>query len=165
MKHIHESIIGRKGSGYQKYELTDEPVKIGGKILYHIKALNDIPSKGVKKGDLGGWVESYDNLDQTGNCWVGGAAIVFGNAKVCGDAEVYDEAWIFGSAKVYGNAIVHDSARIYGDAQIYDDAEVYGSALVYDNAHVHGKSKVCGYAEVYGTAKVDYNMNRGSVKK
>ena len=39
----------------KKYELTDEAIKIEGRILYRIKALVDFA--GVKAGDLGGFVE------------------------------------------------------------------------------------------------------------
>ena len=40
-----------------KYELTDETKDINGITLHRIRALRDIPSVGVKSGDLGGWIE------------------------------------------------------------------------------------------------------------
>ena len=49
-----------------KYELTDETIKIAGLILHRIKALNDFSD--VHKGDLGGYIESEDNLSSKGNC-------------------------------------------------------------------------------------------------
>ena len=47
-------------------------------------------------GQLGGFVESEKNLDQSlsGNAWVSGDAQVYGNAWVYGDAEVYGNAWV-----------------------------------------------------------------------
>ena len=80
----------------KKYELTQESISVSGKKLYRIKALVDF--KNIKAGDLGGYIEMENNLDQYGNAWVYGAAKVYGDAKVYGNAEVY------GNAKVYGNA-------------------------------------------------------------
>ena len=44
----------------KKYELTEVTVTYGKAILHRIKALKDFGN--VKKGDLGGWIESEDNL-------------------------------------------------------------------------------------------------------
>ena len=104
----------------KKYELTDETIEVYGTALHRIKALKDFGN--VKKGELGGYVESERNLSQEGNCWV------CGNAKVCGDAEVCGNAWVFGNAEVYGNA------KVYGNAWVYGNAEVCGNARVYGNA-------------------------------
>ena len=49
----------------KKYELTEEVNKQG---LHRIRALKDIPLYGVKKGDLGGFVERENNLSQEGDC-------------------------------------------------------------------------------------------------
>ena len=67
-----------------KYELTDEAKNINGVTLHRIRALRDIPSAGVKSGDLGGWIEKESNLTQYDDAWVSG------NAEVSGDAEVMD---------------------------------------------------------------------------
>lgn len=74
----------------KKYELTDDTITVGGRILHRIKALKSFSD--VEEGDLGGYVEKEDNLDQSKNAWVSE------NAQVCGDALVY------GDARVYGNA-------------------------------------------------------------
>lgn len=147
MKHINESIIGRRGTSYQKYELTNEIFNWDGHTLYHIKALKNIPSKNIKKGEFGGWIESYDNLDQKGDCWVDENAWVISNAKVCGNA------WAF------GNALIRDNAKLYGNACVYGHADVHGNAEVYGNADVHGNAEICG------TAKVDYGANSGKITK
>ena len=111
----------------KKFELTSEFVTFLGKKLFRIKAL--ISFGNVEEGELGGFVEKEENLDQSGNAWVYGNAKVFGNAKVYGDAEV------FGNAKVYG------------DAEVFGDAKVYGNAWVYGNARVSGDDD---YATVHG---------------
>ncbi len=74
----------------KKYELTDETIEVYGTALHRIKALKDFGN--VKKGELGGYVESERNLSQEGNCWVYGNAWVCGNAEVCGNARVCGNA-------------------------------------------------------------------------
>ena len=66
----------------KKYELSGNTQIHNGITLYQIQALVDIPSIGVKAGDLGGWLESEANLSQMGDAWVSGNAWVFGNAIV-----------------------------------------------------------------------------------
>ena len=87
-----------------KYELTDETINLCDITLHRIRALRDIPSVGVKSGDLGGWIEKESNLCQNDNAWVCGNAKVYGNARVCGNAEVYGNARVYDNAEVYGNA-------------------------------------------------------------
>ena len=110
----------------KKYELTDETIDVSGTTLHRIKALKDFGN--VKKGELGGYVESERNLSQEGNCWVCGNAKVCGDAEVCGNAKVYGNAWVFGNAEVYGNAKVYGNAWVYGNAEVCGNARVYGDA-------------------------------------
>ena len=123
--------------GTKKYRLTGNHINIGNRILYQIEALKDFGD--VKAGDLGGYIESKENLSQYDNAWV------YGDAQVLGNAQVFD------NARVYGNACVFDNARVYGNACVFDNAEVYGNALVYDNAQVYGDAKVYGDAEIKST--------------
>ena len=63
----------------KKYELTDETIAFYGKTLHRIRACRDfvtIAGKQVKVGDLGGFVETEENLSHDGLCWV------YGNAEV-----------------------------------------------------------------------------------
>ena len=79
----------------EKYELTEEFKEIETlregwlqKIkVYRIRALRAFAD--VKIGDLGGFVETKQNLSNMGNAWV------YDNAEVCGDAKVCDNANIF----------------------------------------------------------------------
>ena len=120
--------------GTKKYRLTGNHIKRGEKILYQIEALKDFGD--VKAGDLGGYIESEENLSLYDNAWV------YGDAQVLGNAQVFD------NARVYGNACVFDNARVYGNACVFDNAEVYGNALVYDNAQVFGNARVFGDAQI-----------------
>ena len=46
----------------KKYELTSETKVINGVELHRIKALESFGN--IKKGELGGWIESEKNLSQ-----------------------------------------------------------------------------------------------------
>ena len=132
-----------------KYELTNE-THPDHPTLYRIRALRDIPERGVKSGDLGGWVESEGNLSHECAAWVSGDARVFGTAQVSGNARVYGDASVYGHARVADNASVYGNARVYGGARVYGDASVYGNdAQVYGGAWVHGDARVFGDAQVY----------------
>ena len=130
-----------------KYKiLKDMTIEYEGRPLYRIRALKDFSN--VKKGDLGGYVESYNNLSQEGNCWI------FNNAKVYDYAKVFDNADVFGDSKVYGDAKVYGESHIYNNAQVYGNARVYGESYIYNNAQVYGNARVFGNAQVFGNAKI-----------
>ena len=134
-----------------KYELIPSD-KEG---LFRIKALKDFGN--VKKGDIGGYVESEKNLSQYDDCWI------YDNAKVCDNAVVIGKAIVCGNARVYDNAqvcdnaIVRDDARVFANAQIYDNAVVVGNARVYGNAQVCGNAQIWGYVVIQGNAVVRGN--------
>ena len=135
-----------------KYELTDETIEVKGRTLYRIRALRYFSD--VKKGDLGGFIESEDNLSHEGNCWVFDNVQIFENARVYGDARIFENAQVYGDAQVCGNARVYDDAYIYGNARIFENARVSQSAWVYNGARVYGTAHVSGTAEVFGNAQV-----------
>ena len=132
----------------RKYELTDETKIYSGITLHRIKSLVDFGC--INAGEIGGWIETEDNLSQYGNAWVGGNAIVRDSAHVGGNAIVRD------SAHVGGNAIVRDSALVG------DDAHVGGNAIVRDSVHVGGNAHVLGNALVYGKKCVFWISGIGS---
>ena len=72
----------------KKFELTTECITFLGRKLFRIKAL--VAFGNVEAGELGGYIEKEENLDQDGNAWV------YGDAKVCGNAD-YATAKGFGS--------------------------------------------------------------------
>ena len=51
-----------------KYELIENDKTVNHVLPYQLKALRDFAD--VKAGDLGGYVNSPDNLSHRGNCWV-----------------------------------------------------------------------------------------------
>ena len=166
----------------KKYEiLKDTKEFYFDREIYKIRALKDFAD--VKKGDIGGFVESEKNLSQEGDCWIYDNAkifddaMVFGNAKVSGNAIVSDHSEVCVNAKVYGNAIicgnakvcgsaiirnhaiVRDYATVSGNAVICDHAIVYGTTFIYDNAKVCNHAKVDGNARINNCAKIK-NQNQ-----
>ena len=85
----------------KKYELTGEFIEHwSGKKLYRIKAL--VTFGAVVAGQLGGFVESEKNLDQSlsGDAWVYGDAEVYGNARVRSYAVISEREMIFWATNV-----------------------------------------------------------------
>ena len=168
----------------KKYEiLKDTKIRFLGSEIYKIRALKDFGN--VKKGDIGGFVESEENLSQDDDCWIYDNAAVYdsafisGNAKVCGNAKISSNAIVknyavvcdnakvsgnaivknyavvFGNAKVFDNAFICDHAVVYGSTFIYGNAEVSGNVEVSDNAIVRDFAKVYGNATVFGNATIN----------
>ena len=126
------------------FKLTDDKIQHNGRTLYRIRALKDIPIQHVKKGDLGGYVESLKNLDN--NAWVSDNAWVFGDAKVFGNAEVYGIAVVYSGAWVSDNARVSGNAEVYGNARVFGNAEVFGKAKVKNNDNVYNKRGIASFS-------------------
>ena len=138
-----------------KYELTDETIEYLGHILHRIKALKDFGD--IKKGDLGGYIESERNLSYEGDCWVGGNAKVFDNAWIYNNAMVFHNAQVFGFACVYDYAMIKDNAEIWGHACIINDASVVDNAKIYNYAIIKECSVVGDYAKISNDAIIKSN--------
>ena len=139
----------------KKYEITNQTlVTPSGITLYRIRATRDIPSFSIKKGNLGGFVESEENLSHDGNAWIFHKARVYGDAVVCGNARV------LGSAEVFGGAVVGDDACIHNRAQVCGNAKVTGKAFIYGSAWVGDAVQVCN-AEVFRKTKMREHPNMG----
>lgn len=120
-----------------KYILSNKTKYVNGVLLLRIRAFRDIPSIGVKFGDLGGFVETTNNLSQFGTCWIHNDACVYGNAIVKDNSQVKDYSKVFGNVEISDNAILKDSCVVYSN------------------------SKVSGNAIVGTNARVKYNVNSG----
>lgn len=140
----------------KKFELLlNSKIEYKGKTLYRIKALRDFGY--VFEGEVGGYVQSEDNLSHNGDCWV------FDNAKVFNSARIHDDARIFENAKVYDEAEVFGSAKIYGNAKIYDEAGIFDNATVFENARVCNNARIKYNARVYGNAKIERDTIIGQI--
>lgn len=120
---------------YQIIRDDEHKIEYEGKTLYRIQALRDVSTR-VKAGDMGGYIENYDNLSQVNECWVGGNAKVMGNARVVGDAIVNNEAI------VKDNAVVKDNALIMDHSEISDDSVIGTDVIVCGISHIRGKSVI-----------------------
>lgn len=149
----------------KKYEiLKDQTITMNGSTIYRIKALKNFGD--VKAGDMGGFVESEDNLSQEGNCWIYGDAMVYHKAKVKENAIVRDYTHVYNESQVLHNAIVEGHARVFGNGtvfgnaivkdngSVFDHGSVHGFAIVQDNATVSENARVCSKAIVKDYAKV-----------
>ncbi len=169
---LREEVVQRKHAdrSERKYELTDEtlvhksPLFAEGVLLRRIRSLRDFND--VKRGDLGGFIESENNLSQTGTSWVYDRAKVYKEAFVQKDAQIRNRAEISDSAFVGGTALIDGSALITGNARVVDEAKVRehatvsgfaavsGKAEVRDAAVVDGSASISGFAQVRGRARV-----------
>lgn len=166
-------IIFKQFEPREKYELVKEdrieyPVSfdIPSVTLYRIRALRDFscPVKirtgygqfkeiKVKKGDLGGYVESERNLSHDAGCWI------FDDAKVFHKARVQDNAHISNQAVVKKGAIIKD------DSSVHDHSTVEGSAVLSGHSRAAGGSVISGDVKLNGNVYVsDYcQVTNGSV--
>lgn len=165
----------------KKYILTEETIEIYGHTLHRIKATRAFIN--VKIGDLGGWIESEDNLSHDGDCWVYENAKIFEGAIVHENATVSEDAMVYGAATIFGNALIIEHAIVYGnaevlenamlrecaevtgnavvcgDAVISENATIFGNAMVRENACVFGSASIYGWANISGNATIDGNAH------
>ena len=145
----------------KKYELIPSD-KEG---LFRIKALKCFGC--VMIGEIGGYVESENNLSQYGDCWIYCDAVVRDNARVEDNARVWGKAVIQDNAKVYGkaevwyDAVIRDNARVFDNAQVYgqDNVIIRGDARIIDNAIVRDNVVVSGEAFLRGNAIISSNKD------
>lgn len=107
-----------------KYKiLYHTAIEFNGHTIYRIEANRNFAD--VKAGDLGGYIESTENLSDEGDCWIYNDAIVCDsakvkdNAKVCGNSVITKKATISGEAVVCGNSYIA-RATVTGSAKIKD---------------------------------------------
>ena len=124
----------------KKYELSDITMEFGIKTLYKIRALKNFSD--VKKGDLGGWVSSENNLSQEGNCWI------YDEAKCMDNARMYDNSCMYDYSEMY------DSSRMYGYSKMYDSSEMHDSSTMYGNSIMYGNSMMCGYSKMFDNTEM-----------
>lgn len=134
----------------KKYELVPETVtKLYSKPMYRIRALKDFSD--VKKGQYGGYVESEENLSQTGNCWI------------------YDDSIVGSGSRVIDNAVIKDSSRVICGSEVSDDAVVEGGSLIDESSVVSDQSRVnnslvtnASYVIYKSIVKEDSTIEQGS---
>jgi len=105
----------------RKYKMLRQPLKktFNAQIyeVYQIEALVDIPEIGVKKGQLGGWIDEYGALSHEGNCWIARGSIVANNSRV------------EGNALIRGNSLVFDHSLVRDESSV-ENSEIIRSRIV-----------------------------------
>ena len=182
------------GINVKKYSFTGETLNWNGVILHRIKANIGIFFYNIRAGDLGGWIESEENLSQYGDAWVGGEAKVYNSAHICGSVFVGEKAQVFGEANISGIVYIMGSAQISGKSEIWggnhsrrNPVEIYGSAQIRDSsisesasisgtsiildsvvsnhARISGNARISDHAEVFGISEVcDNSQVTGGAK-
>ena len=154
----------------KKFELTNNKKMVKDKVVYQIKALKDFAN--IKKGELGGWVESIDNLSQFGQCWIYkdsvvlGKSVVSGCATVDGDITVEDsyisdnahissngkisECYIYGNTKIKNSNIrLSNNVKIHGNTFISKtNFEAFDSSEIFNTVFQNGKIRISGGAKI-----------------
>lgn len=155
----------------KKFELVKEKyIELkDGRKLYQIRALREIQNErmivSIKKGELGGYVESEKNLSQEGNSWI------------CQSARVYENALVKDGSLVGNKVIVRGNAAIEDDA--YVRAMSIGKTIIEDNARIGGIStvgledpfvvfnhkgtRICGNSAILGNTMIDRTDVKDSV--
>lgn len=115
-----------------------------GRPLYRIQALRDFSD--VKKGDLGGFVESEANLSQMGDCWI------YDMAQAVEKSRVEDDACLRDCAKMYGSSILKDKAQLQGCARMIQYACLEDNAVAID-------ADILGFATITGDVVIRRNKD------
>lgn len=168
----------------KKYELTEEFLhSSNGTRMFRIKALVNIPYHGVKRGELGGFIESVNNLSHQGNAWVMPNCHVFGDSEISGDvivkngAEIQDshlsdDMVVSGVVKIKDCHLTGRRFRIEEEANLYD-CEMRGEGiLITGKAQLLGvfcdklleNFEVSGNASIENTGDADTNIGGSNIK-
>ncbi len=145
-----------------KYEITDirhwqYP------FLYRIRALRDIGDK-VKAGDLGGFMESEQNLsyEQGDEAWLFDDAICCNEARVDGNSILKDNAEASGKAYITGGSILSCTVQAADKAQICGAKLSFGCRAL-ENC-VIASSRKTGRAPMMGGDIIVYGTVIGDVR-
>lgn len=144
---------------YRKYKLTENHKTIGttdgSESAFQIKALVDIPTIGVKKGDLGGFIANEKCLSHEGDSWVFEGGFVALGSVVTENAQVMGDTRVSGNSNIRGNSIVENSliqhaSYIRGKSVVKDST--VSRCLLREDVQVH-KSRLTQIEMFYGSVK------------
>lgn len=140
-----------------KYIITDEKHPIYN--AYRVVASEDDPSKGIKAGDLGGFVEKKENLSEDGTAWVYPDAVILGESIVTGDAIVQGSAVLSNVIVAFDSSIIDmplsefifkNPVKIYGkrNSIVITDGELQYKSIT--AKRVSGDTIMIGYSTFFG---------------
>lgn len=126
---------------------------------YRIRATQDIPAQGVKKGDLGGWVSKEATMDE--DCWVfddavlGNHAMLLRASSLHNEAKVLDNVVVTNKCSLHGRATATDNVRVENDSHIKHNSTLSQHAIVRNSSLVSGFARISGHAQVDESSRVD----------
>ena len=124
--------------------LYDEPfhfVSDPNRRVYRIKALRDIGDD-VKKGDIGGFVEGWNNLSPIGECWIYDDSCVAEYGIVKGNAKIKGKSLIVGSCTISDSAEIDGGLKLLGKVQVGGTVVIQGLFMINQNTMFLGESKI-----------------------
>lgn len=125
----------------KKYTLVKEDTKVvKGHTLYRIKSLKDFND--VKVGDLGGYVESEDNLSHNGNCWIYDDSTVYDSATT-----IKDDATVKDNSSVHHYVILSDRCSVDESSEIANDVTISGNVQI-TNSNIQHDCKIDGIIDI-----------------
>lgn len=156
----------KQGGKMNKYEIDKTLSKINdqGVTLYRVRKISNDPNS---KGEIGGWVETENNLSQQGKCWI------YDEVEVSGEAKIKEDACIFQNVKIRDKVEVKGKAVIKGDVEIYENASISGNVFILGigNTKIHGHANISGDTciwgnsiEIYGSAVIEGGYLSDNVK-
>lgn len=137
----------------KKYEILKENfiVDKSGSVVFRIRALKEFClSDGtvVKKGTIGGYIQSESNLSHFDSCWVSDNAVVCNNAIVCDKAIVKDEVRIRDCVYVGDNSVIEKNCIICDKVSVLDNSFISGNVVIGGDTLIRKKSKIKGYVRI-----------------
>ena len=159
-------VIKLEGKKYEILIDKEHTINYYGRTLHRIRALKDFD--GVKKGDVGGFVQTEDNSSQYGNCWIYDDAICMDNARVCNSAKMYNRSCMYNNSKMFDNSrmcdyskmydnsimldnsIMYDNSRMFGNSTMYENSRMYDNSIMLDNSEMFGNSILKNNDKLYG---------------
>ena len=115
--------MNEKDNIKRHYELTDNTIEVDGHVLHQIICTESFSF--AIKGDLGGFIEDYQNLG--------------GNGWVCNNAKVYEGAVVIGNGIVGGHATIRNKAQVSGNAKVFGYATISGICDIEGTANIGGE--------------------------
>lgn len=112
--------------------------------------------KSVRQGDLGGFVQSENNLSQEGACWLFQNAIAAEDAVVAENAQIRNLAVLRGNTMVVGNAIIRDCS-------IVEDYAIVTTGVVEGNSRIAGNARIIRNEWTQATPRVADSLVYGNV--
>ena len=159
-----------------RHPLTKKMVTLYRIIALYTFKINDFH---IEKHQIGGYVQSIDNIDMNTLNWVDGKSKIFDSAVIKNGTVTLHNSLVFGNAivsdsvvanyaRVYGNTVVestlvNDLSEIRGNAKV-TNSTLYNSTLIFEdavvsNTELHTGSNIRGKTNVtdsflYDTAEI-----------